>query len=96
LHGALSVASAVVVQLHRTTPRGCRVVASVPRWPLARRCVAVSTLERDLVLDPDGLHDARSPLRRKWRRMTPFTADSTSWCRRAPACAALNPLRASG
>ena len=36
------------------------------------------------------------PLRRKWRRMAPFTADSTSWCRRAPACAALHPLPASG
>jgi len=33
--------------------------------PLARRfvrhCVAVSTLEGDLVLDPGGLHHARSP-----------------------------------
>ena len=63
-------ASAVVVQLHRTTPRGCHVVASVPLYEavvtaaLARRfvrhCVAVSTLERDLMLDPGGLHHARA------------------------------------
>ncbi len=46
--------------------------------------------------EPGPRTPCSEPLRRKWRRMAPFTADSTSWCRRAPACAALHPLPASG
>ena len=87
-------ASAVVVQLHRTTPRGCHAVASVPLYEAVVILAPGAALRAPLrgCQYPRTRSGAGSgpptpcsePLRRTWRRMAPsarFSAraeDSTS------------------